>query len=83
MAVQPATPRITCYNLCIPIMDNPPLVALLRLKLHESCCDIPMLGVGELRCTGCFSLLEVLIAPPEREMVEPTGSKSIVHSSSG
>src|SRR6266850_2206946 len=30
---------------------------------------IPML-VGELRCTDCFSLFGVLVAPPEREMVE-------------
>jgi hypothetical protein len=38
---------------------------------------IPTLGVGELGCAGCFSLLEALIAPPESVIVEPIGEPRI------
>ena len=46
MMAQLATPRIICYNLCIPITGDPPPAALLGFKFHESCCND--LGVGEL-----------------------------------
>jgi len=67
MVVQLATSRIICYNLCVPIMSDPPPAVLLRFECMSLAATIPMLGAGELRCAGRLSLLEALIAPPERD----------------
>jgi hypothetical protein len=49
---------IICCNLVYQ-SGNPPPTILLRFESMSHAATIPMLGVGESRCTGCFLLMEV------------------------